>query len=359
MRLRKLLLIIAVLIAGLLLYLFTWPVSVTPLAWTPPSAPALEGVYAQNSKLAAIEKLNLPSGFAPEDVAIDAEDRIYCSIEDGRIIRFQPDGTRPEVFANTTGRPLGLVFDAAGNLIVADAIKGLLSIDRGGKVNTLATGAAGVPFRCTNDLDVAKDGTIYFTDASSRFSLKELKADIVEHRGWGRLLAYDPTAKSTRVVLGDLCFANGVAISPDGSFLLVVETGAYRVHRVWLNGSKQGQSEVFIDNLPGFPDGISSNGRDTFWLALVTPRDKILDQLMPHPFLRQAVLRLPSFMQPAIKRYGFVLGMDLNGKVTHNLQDGSPQCFAQIANVVEHQDKLYFGSIGEAAIGRMPLNAER
>jgi sugar lactone lactonase YvrE len=359
MRIRKLLLIVVVLVAVVLIYLFTWPVPVTPVAWTAPAAPALEGVYAQNSKLAAIERLNLPNGFGPEDVAIDSEDRIYCGVADGRLMRFQVDGTRPEVFANTNGRPLGLVFDSPGNLIVADAIKGLLSIDRSGNVNTLSTEAGGLPFHCTNDLDIAKDGTIYFTDASSRFSLTELKADIVEHRGNGRLLAYDPIGKTTRVVLGDLVFANGVAVSPDGSFLLVVETGAYRVHRVWLNGPKQGQSEIFIDNLPGFPDGISSNGRDTFWLALVTPRDKVLDSLMPHPFLRKAVLRLPDFLQPAIKRYGFALGLDVTGRVTYNLQDGSPQCFAQVANVVEHKDKLYFGSIGEAAIGRLPLSAAR
>ena len=358
MKRRKLLLILAVLIVGLLVYLLAWPVPVTPVAWTPPIAPPLEGVYAPNSKLAQIQRLDV-GGLGPEDVALAADGRIYAGLGDGRIMGLQIDGTHPEVFANTQGRPLGLAFDAAGNLIVTDAIKGLLSIDRGGKITTLATGAAGVPFHCTNDLDIAADGTIYFTDASSKFSLEELKADIIEHRGNGRLLAYDPVTKNTRMVLGNLSFANGVAVSPDDSFLLVVETGAYRVHRVWLNGPRQGQSDVFIDNLPGFPDGISSNGRDTFWLALVTPRDKILDRLMPHPFLRKAVLRLPSFLQPAIKRYSFALGLDISGKVTHNLQDPSRQCFAQIANVVEHKEALYFGSIGESAIGRLPLSSAR
>ena len=358
MKLRRLLLVFTVLIIGLVVYLFTWPVPITPTAWTPPTAPALEGVYAANSKLAAIQRLDI-GGFGPEDVAIAADGRIYAGLGDGRIMVLQIDGAHPQVFANTQGRPLGMAFDASGNLIVTDAIKGLLSIDRGGKITTLSTGADGVPFHCPNDMDIAADGTIYFTDASSKFGLTELKADIVEHNGTGRVLAYDPRSKTTRVVMGSLSFANGVAVSPDQSFVLVVETGAYRVHRVWLTGPRQGQSEVFIDNLPGFPDGLSSNGRDTFWVALVTPRDKILDHLMPHPFLRKAVLRLPSFLQPAIKRYAFVLGLDVNGKVTYNLQDSSPQCFAQIANVVEYKDALYFGTIGESAIGRLPLSAAR
>jgi sugar lactone lactonase YvrE len=352
---RRFLLFLFVLIAVVALYLLLWPVPISPQAWTPPPAPTLSGQYQQNSLLSGTERLSLGSGYAPEDVALDAENRIYAGMDDGRIIRLQADGTRPKVFSNTHGRPLGLVFDPSGNLIVADAIKGLLSIGHDGSLTVLTTEADGVPFACTNDLDVAADGTIYFTDASSKFPLTNYKADLLEHRGNGRLLAYDPRTKTTRTLLKDLCFANGVAVSPDQSFLLVVETGGYRVHRVWLSGPKQGQSEIFIDNLPGFPDGISSNGRDKFWLALVTPRDQALDKLLPHPFLRKAVLRLPAFLQPAPKRYGFVLGLDLNGKVVANLQDGSAQCYAQIANAVERQGSLYFGSIGESTVGRYRL----
>lgn len=338
----------------LIVYLLTWPVPINPVAWTPPTAPELTGVYAQNSELARVERLHV-DGFAPEDVAIDSQDRLYSGTADGRIFRFQADGTRPEVFANTQGRPLGLIFDHDGNLIVADAIKGLLSIGQNGSIAVLTTQADGVPFRCTNDLDIAADGTIYFTDASSRFPLTQLKADLLEHQPHGRFMSYDPKTNQTRVLLSDLYFANGVAVAPDQSFVLVNDTGTYTVRRYWLTGPKQGESDVFIENLPGFPDGISSNGRDTFWLALVNRRDAALDGLLPHPFLRKVVMRLPDFLQPNIKRYAFVLALDSNGRVVRNLQDPSPQCFTQIANVVEHKGNLYFGSIGEGAIGRMRL----
>jgi len=340
-----------------ILYLLLWPVPISPVAWNPPPAPALTGPYQQNSLLSPVERLSLGEGFAPEDVAIDAEHRIYAGMDDGRIVRVQADGSRHEVFANTRGRPLGLIFDSNGNLIVADAIRGLLSIAKDGTASVLSTEADGVPFKCTNDLDVGADGTVYFTDASSKFPLTNYKADLLEHRGNGRLLAYDPKTKATRTLLKDLSFANGVAVSPDGSFVLAVETAEYRIHRVWLSGPKAGQTEIFIDNLPGFPDGISSNRRDKFWLALVTPRDKTLDRLLPYPYLRKVVLRLPTFLQPAPKRYSFVLGLDGNGKVVENLQDGSPQCYAQIANAVEHNGSLYFGSIGESTVGRYQLAA--
>lgn len=346
------------LVVILIAYLLLWPVPINPAAWTPPPAPELAGPYAPNSELTKTERLPV-DGFAPEDVAIDKQDRLYCGIDDGRIFRLQPDGTRPEVFSDTHGRPLGLVFDRDQNLIVADAIKGLLSIGPDGKVTPLTTEADGVPFRCTNDLDIAADGTIYFTDASYKFPLTQLKNDVLEHQPNGRFLAFDPRTKQTRVLLNDLYFANGVAVSPDQSFALVNDTGKYRVRRYWLAGPKSGQSDVFIDNLPGFPDGIAWNGKDTFWLALVNRRDPGLDFLLPRPFLRKIVWRLPSFLQPNIKRFAFVLGLDVNGKVTRNLQDPSAQSFTQIANVVEHKGNLYFGSIGEKAIGRLPLPQPR
>jgi len=368
---KWLVLFVLLLLAAVLLYLLLWPVPIAPAAWTTAPAPALSGDYEKNSRLANVQRLSLGAGFAPEDLAIDSEDRIYAGLDDGRIMRLRADGTSPELFADTKGRPLGMKFNYNGNLILADANKGLLSISPSGSITVLSTEANGVAFRCTNDLDIGADGTIYFTDASSKFPLSNYKADILEHQPNGRLLAYDPKTKLTQVILSHLRFANGVAVSPDQSFVLVVETGKYRVHRVWLNrgpterffvqswnwpnGPKYGRSDIFIDNLPGFPDGLSSNGSDKFWLALVTPRDATLDKLLPHPFLRKIVYRLPAFLQPAPKRYSFAVALDPDGRVVENLQDGSPQCYAQIANVVEHQGFLYFGSIGESALGRFPL----
>ena len=353
--LKRLLFFGALVIVAGVLYLLFWPAPIVPAAWNPPVAPALIGQYQQNDRLRTVERLSLGDGRAPEDVAIDAEGRIYAGFDDGRIIQLQANGTQPRIFANTQGRPLGLIFNHAGDLIVADAIKGLLSIDRSGVVQLLSDGAEGAKYGCLNDLDVAADDTIYFTEASNKFPMSQFTADMLEHQPNGRLLAFDPKTRQVRTVVKDLYFANGVAVSPDQTFVLVVETGAYKVRRVWLQGPKQGQSETFIDDLPGFPDGILSNGKDKFWLALVTPRDDVFDRMLPHPFVRKMVYRLPKFMQPAPKRYSFVLGLSLDGHVVDNLQNSAPDCFAEIANVVERDGKLYFGSIGENTVGRYSL----
>ena len=347
--------VILLLIVVAVAYLLLAPVPIVPAAWTPPASPGLTGQYAQNTRLAGVQKFSLGDGHKPEDVALDAEGRIYAGFEDGRIIVLQPDGTQPRVFADTHGRPLGLIFDREGNLIVADAIKGLLSVNKAGEVKLLADEADGAKFGCLNDLDIGADGTIYFTEASNKFPMSQFANDILEHQPNGRLLALDPQSRRPRTLLRDLYFANGVAVSPDQTFVLVVETGMYRVRRVWLKEPKMGQNDLFIDNLPGFPDGISSNGRDRFWLALVTPRNGVLDRTLPHPFVRKILARLPKFLQPAPARYSFVLGLDPQGRVVENLQNGSPDCFAQIANAVEHNGALYFGSIGEDTVARFPL----
>jgi sugar lactone lactonase YvrE len=302
-----------------------------------------------------VEKLAVGDGHKPEDVALDAAGRIYAGLEDGRIVQLQPDGTNPRVFANTQGRPLGMVFDRAGNLIVADAIKGLLSVDPAGQIQVLATESEGKKFGCLNDLDIGADGTIYFTEASSKYPMSQFTSDILEHQPNGRLMVFNPQTKQPRTLLKGLYFANGVAVSPDQTFVLVAETGKYRVRRLWLKDPKEGMEDTFIDNLPGFPDGISSNGADKFWLALVTPRQAMFDKSLPYPFLRKMMFRLPKFLQPAPERYSFVIGLDGQGRVVQNLQNGTSDCYAQIANVVERDGKLYFGSIGEDTIGRFTL----
>jgi sugar lactone lactonase YvrE len=348
------LVILLIIVVGLA-YLLLAPVPIAPAAWTPPASPGFTGHYAQNTRLSPVQKLSLGDGHKPEDVALDADGKIYAGFEDGRIIVLQADGTQPRVFADTHGRPLGLIFDREGNLIVADAIKGLLSVNKAGEVKVLADEADGAKFGCLNDLDIGADGTIYFTEASNKFPMSQFANDILEHQPNGRLLALDPQSRRPRTLLRNIYFANGVAVSPDQTFVLVAETGMYRIRRVWLKEPKMGQNDIFIDNLPGFPDGISSNRRDRFWLALVTPRQALFDRMLPYPSVRKIVARLPKFLQPAPQRYSFVLGLDLQGQIVENLQNGSPDCYAQIANVVEHNNTLYFGSIGEDTVGRFPL----
>src|SRR5215217_5715744 len=187
--------VVLIVVVGLA-YLLLAPLPITPAAWTPPASPGLSGQYAQNTRLSSVQKLSLGEGHEPEDVALDTEGKIYAGFEDGRIMVLQPDGTQPRVFAETHGRPLGLIFDREGNLIVADAIKGLLSVNKAGEVKVLAEEADGTKFNCLNDLDIGADGTIYFTEASNKFPMSQFTNDLLEHQPNGRLLAHRKLVRS-------------------------------------------------------------------------------------------------------------------------------------------------------------------
>jgi sugar lactone lactonase YvrE len=249
-----------------------------------------------------------------------------------------------------------MTFDATGNLIVADALAGLLSIAPDGTITTLATEADGAPINFADDLDIADDGTIYLSDASTKFGYGEDLPDIVEHAGNGRLIAYDPVSGSARVLLDGLQFANGVAVAADGSFVLVAETGAYRIRRLWLKGPKAGSAEVFIDNLPGFPDNINLSERGTVWVALPSPRAESLDAAGPRPFLRKVMMRLPKSMQPAPIRYGLVVEVSADGEVVRSLHDPSGDV-AFVTSVMERGQELYLGSHLMGSIAVIELDA--
>jgi sugar lactone lactonase YvrE len=344
---------LAVILTLLAAYLALWPVPIDPVAWKPPPAPELTGPLAPNDGLAGARRILDGIGVGPEDIAFDGEGRLYTGFEGGLIMRTPARADQPELFVDTGGRPLGLVFDADGNLIVADAMLGLLSISPDGMSSPLTSTVNGEPFGLLDDLDIAPDGVIYMSDASTKFGYGHDIADLMEHGGHGRLLAFDPDDGSTALLLEGLQFANGVAAARDGSFVLVAETGSYRILKYWLAGDRAGSSEVFIENLPGFPDNINLTEDGRLWVALPSPRVPAADRLAPTPFLRKLVFRLPKAVQPAAIRHGFVLEIDPGGRVLRSLQDPSGRV-AVITSVMEHDGHLYLGSYTEPWLWRLP-----
>jgi len=344
-----------VLIVVVVAFFLAFPSPIDPVAYEPPPIPEMTGALAPNTDLADVEILAAAEIPGPEDVDVDDEGRIYGAAVDGRIVRILADGST-ETFADTGGRPLGLHFDAEGNLIVADGMKGLLSIDAEGEITTLLTAVDHIPLGFTDDVTVASDGTIYFSDASTKFGPGDFIYDMLEARPHGRLIRYDPDGPTAEVLLDDLYFANGVALPADERFVLVNETWRYRVTRYWLKGDQAGESDVFIDNLPGFPDGVSYDGQGTFWVAMFTLRNPMADQLSPRPFLKKLVAKLPPPLHPQAEPYGLVLAIDEEGQIVRSLHD--PQCRYGPITSVEHRDGvLYLGSLTDDGIGRVALEA--
>lgn len=353
--------ILIILIFTGLLYLSLWPVDIDPMAWKAPKDRGYTGIFQKNESLQNIELISLNSFIGPEDIAFDAQGRLYAATHQG-VIRMEADGSSLQLWAKTGGRPLGIDFDQGGNLIVADGYFGLLSISPLAEVKVLAQSADGIEIGFADDVDVADDGMIYFSDASTKFKPKDyqdvLKAselDVLEHGGHGRLLRYDSKTKKTEVLIKGLNFANGVALAADQSYVLVNDMGSYRVLKFWLKGEQQGKVEVIRDNLPGFPDNITTGSKGRFWISLVKPRNKDLDSLSNSPFLRKIATRLLPIYHPEAEPYAHIIAIDGNGKVLQNLQNSNPN-FIDITSARETENFIYLGSLTEEHIGRYSKN---
>jgi sugar lactone lactonase YvrE len=326
---------------------------VEPVVWQPPTRPARArrrtGEVAIN-----VEVIRLP-GSGGEDVLIDADGSVLTGVDDGRILRIWPDGRAVFEVANTGGRPLGLEFHPAGGLVVCDAERGLLRVSgQDWSVEVLVGDIDGVPMRFCNNCAVTSDGTIYFTDSSTRFGIDEYKGDLLEHSGTGRLLRRDPDGIVTTLLDG-LDFPNGVALAPDESFLVFALTAGYAVHRLWLTTDRAGVAEPFIENLPAFPDNVSLGSDGLFWVGLPSTRNAMLDFLSPRaPVLRKLAWALPEVLQPHEARTVFAQAYDGNGTLVHDLQQPHTELY-MCTGVRERDGIVWFGSLVCSAVGRVVL----
>lgn len=343
-----------VVFGAVVITLLALPAPIQSSSWDPPRPPTLDGALAPNQALRGAERLAAGQLVGPSDLALDAQGRIYAGTIDGKIVRLTP-GDALEVFTETGGRPMGMAFSPRGDLIVADAEKGLLRVDPEGHVEVLAHEAEGQPLTFVTDVALARDGTIYLTDASGRHPYGNQLYEILEAQPSGRLVRFDPVSRTSAVIARDLYFASGVTLAPDESFALVAESGRYALTRVWLTGDRRNLKEIFIDNLPGFPDDLTYSPRGTLWLALHTARLPLIDFLHSYPFLKDSYAGLPELLRPRTKPWGMVLELDAAGRPLRSFHDVGGERFREVSAVLEERGELLFGSLTGTAIGRLPL----
>ncbi len=348
--LKNLLLIFQIFLVALLAWLFFWPVPISPPGWQPDADPGMSGVFGRNDRLSEVMRLTPGIGEGPEDITSGPSGLLYTGLQDGRIVRFLADGTVIDDWVNTGGRPLGLQFNDEYQLVVADSTRGLLRISPTGEIEILTDSVNGKRMIFVDDLDIAENGVIWFSDASQRFGQDQWRLDLIEGSFTGRLLSYNPATGETRVHIDNLGFANGVALGPNDQYVLINETLKARVHRLWLKGPLTGTRDIFISELPGYPDNLSFNGEDLFWIALPSPRQKIIEAIAGWPFLLKVIARLPESMGPNIPPLGWIIGVDLSGQVKYNLQDWSGS-YSGVTSVNEIGGRLFLGSIKMHTVG--------
>lgn len=329
--------------------------AIDPVVWHPPPAPPRSRGRDRPS-LPPLRLLQV-NGLGPEDVTVDGSGCLLTGVDGGRVLRMSADGRQITEVADTGGRPLGIGLLPGGALAVCDAYRGLLEVDpETGGCELMIDKVDGRPMQFCKSVAVAADGTLYFTDASRRFGLHEWKAELLEHSGTGRLLCRHPDG-AVEVLADGLQFANGVALTPDESAVIVAETGSFRLLRFWLSGSQSGSGDVLADSLPGYPWGLGTGSDGRVWAAIASPRHPVLDGLATRsPALRKALWAMPERVHPQPIPSIMVLGVNAaTGETERDLHGPAHWEFQAVTGVAEHQGTVYLSGVATRSIGAVQL----
>jgi gluconolactonase len=200
----------------------------------------------------------------PEGVAIDQQGNVWCGGELGHIYRLSPDGTTLDVLATTDGFILGIAFDADGQLYACDLKHRCVFRfePQTGRLTTFTSGNDDRTFRTPNWPVVdSRLNVIYVSDSradtESGPSIWRFDLETGEGGPW-----YD----------APLSFANGMALTADGTAIFVAETFAHRVSRIEVNpDGSAGERETVIEMGNIFPDGLAFDESGNLYIACYEP----------------------------------------------------------------------------------------
>jgi len=318
-----------------------------------------------NNLLSSGHKYSFPDQgrLRPEAFASDPKNSsFYSGLGNGNIVRFdvtKGDSEFPRVELSVVvrtgsnhldcglpeleyecGRPLGMEFHPkTGKLIVCDT-RGLLEVDIHARTVTPLVTA---DLKFCNDVEITKDGIIYFSDSSTSYARKDVMKVMSQACSEGRIFRYDPDTKKLELIASELGFANGILLTKDEEELLVVETLGARVSKVTLKGPNKGKKSIFSDNLPGLPDNISYND-GIYWIGFATkrvPPFSLIDFIANKPWLRQVLMWFD--LSRLVIPYGLVGGISEEGKLVRLLHDQSGE-LSKISELHPHDEWVFLGS---------------
>jgi gluconolactonase len=194
-----------------------------------------------------------------EGPSFDASGNLYIvDIPFGRIFRISPDG-KWTLVVEYEGWPNGLKIDAGGCILVADYMHGLMECDaRAGKMRPILTARNSESFKGCNDIHIARNGDIYFTD-QGQTGLHDPTGRVYRMRTSGQLDCLIHTGISP----------NGLVLDPDEGVLFVAMT---RDNAVWRAPFMKDGSVSKVGRFcslfgPSGPDGMTMDGKGRLFVG--------------------------------------------------------------------------------------------
>lgn len=245
---------------------------------------------------------NLP---APESFALDDSGNVYTGLIDGRIMKIidfakprqsEVDLTKKAGYTASGSRKGRRAFGVRlhhDKLFLADAFQGVFAINITDLTWQKIVGYNDLPqpLMFPNDLVLTKDGkTLYFTDCSSRWPFEKAAWSLTEGECSGRVLKVDLRTNKVTTFKKELCFPNGLELSPDESKILVSELGRHRISVFELS-----TSAIYTKILlPGGPDNVRRRITGGYRVPLATWGAPTWYHTERFPILRDAIAGILS-----------------------------------------------------------------
>ncbi|KAK4266078.1 hypothetical protein QN277_027050 [Acacia crassicarpa] len=315
--------------------------------------------FAVNNHLQSVTKLGEGILKDPEDVCVDKHGTLYTASRDGWILRLHRNGSWEHWKNIHSPTMLGITVTTQGAVVVCDSDKGLLKVTEDG-VTVLVSQVNGSTLSLADEVVEASDGSLYFSIASTKYGLHNWYLDVLEARPHGQLLKHNPSLNETTVLLDNLGFANGVALSKDQDYVLVCETWKYRCLRHWLKGEKKGKTETFIENLPGGPDNIHLAPDGSFWVAMFQVTHEKMEFVHSSKVLKHLVASIPRLtkLMGGMTKKAMVANVGSDGKIMKIFDDSQGKVMNFVTSALEFEGHLYMGSLNSNFIGKLPLRSE-
>ncbi|MEY4761876.1 MAG: hypothetical protein RLZZ200_1732 [Pseudomonadota bacterium] len=193
---------------------------------------------------------------------------IWSDVPNDRLLRWSEDDGRVSVFRQPSNYANGNTRDNVGRLVTCEHdTRRVTRTEHDGTITVIADRFAGKPLNAPNDVVVAADGAIWFTDPgfgilgnyeSSAKRPLELPTNVYR---------VDPSNGRIAVVADDFDRPNGLTFSPDQKKLYVADSGKpahIRVFDVGAGGRLSG-GKVFAEGKPGLADGLRTDMSGNVW----------------------------------------------------------------------------------------------
>ncbi|WP_199521544.1 SMP-30/gluconolactonase/LRE family protein [Jiangella anatolica] len=220
---------------------------------------------------AALERLHTGTEWAEGPVWLPRTRRVrWSDIPNDRILEWDAATGETTVYGSGVEYTNGRTLDLDGHVVQCSHGRRRVERDVDGVVTPIVDAVEGRRFNSPNDVVVAGDGAIWFTDPPYGIHESGREGHPGEQEYGGcHVFRYDEAGGELRAVVTDMAHPNGLAFSPDESVLYVADTGgderAIRAYDV-VDG-RCGNGRMLATVRPGAADGIRVDEEGRVWAS--------------------------------------------------------------------------------------------